>query len=780
MLYHSFLSDPNREISATRARVASGILWSAIATGGAFLILRVSGFPGLSQLGTLVACGLLFGAILILSVFLLPIASHWRKRRGNLYAPLLPAFTRRPGFAGWATAAILVLTLAGWVYRRPVMDYTGDALQPANSQAYSALQEMERELNRSQEPFIALVRGATVEEVYARLKALDGALTNSVARQEIASFVLPTLLWPQGEAQQTNRATAGWLAGQTNNLRQAALAGGFSTNALVLSEAILRVWDRAAHTKGVFWPTNELSQWILQRVVAQDSNGLFAMGAIYPLPHTSAGAAEWAKSLPQEQTWLTGWQPLSGELLRMMTGRAVAILVSVVILLTICLRLAFGRWLEVALGFVALALSGLFLCAIMQVAGWSWNLLNVMALPLLLGAGVDYAILMQLAMRRHKGDIVEVHREIGVALALSCLTAAIGFGSLAWAGNGGLASLGRICSVGICCAGFVSIFLLPFWWTRPAEEAGPSRAYNAAFWSAGLTVARWIPRAALVPCARWGGWVYWRIRPDRRNTVIDNLLPVVGGNREQAEAACRRLFLNFGEKVVDLLKCEAGCPTEAMIDQLVNAAIVLDAHNRKDGLLLVTPHLGNWEFGGYILAARNIKLHVVTLAEPGRALTEVRAEARARSGIETIVIGEDPFAFVQIIKLLQEGAVMALLLDRPTPTTTTEVELFGRPFRAALAAADLARASGCALVPVFILRGEKGYHVELQPPMAYERAELSDRAARQKLTQQIMRVFEPYIRRNPDQWYHFVPMWPNVKARPQAVLPTPQNVSLAK
>jgi predicted RND superfamily exporter protein len=113
VLYHSFLSDPNREISATRARVASGILWSAIATGGAFLILRVSGFPGLSQLGTLVACGLLFGAILILSVFLLPIASHWRKRRGNLYAPLLPAFTRRPGFAGWATAAILVLTLAG-------------------------------------------------------------------------------------------------------------------------------------------------------------------------------------------------------------------------------------------------------------------------------------------------------------------------------------------------------------------------------------------------------------------------------------------------------------------------------------------------------------------------------------------------------------------------------------------------------------------------------------------------------------------------------------------
>ena len=34
--------------------------------------------------------------------------------------------------------------------------------------------------------------------------------------------------------------------------------------------------------------------------------------------------------------------------------------------------------------------------------GWSWNLLNLMAVPLILGTGVDYGIFMQLALRRHQ------------------------------------------------------------------------------------------------------------------------------------------------------------------------------------------------------------------------------------------------------------------------------------------------------------------------------------------------------------------------------------------
>ena len=79
----------------------------------------------------------------------------------------------------------------------------------------------------------------------------------------------------------------------------------------------------------------------------------------------------------------------------------------------------------------------------MAVAGWSWNLLNLMAVPLILGTGVDYSIFMQLALRRHGGDLVLVRRSIGRALLLCGGTAMAGFSSLAWSSNPGMASLGQ-------------------------------------------------------------------------------------------------------------------------------------------------------------------------------------------------------------------------------------------------------------------------------------------------------------------------------------------------
>jgi predicted RND superfamily exporter protein len=99
----------------------------------------------------------------------------------------------------------------------------------------------------------------------------------------------------------------------------------------------------------------------------------------------------------------------------------------------------------------------------MRLAGWEWNLMNLMAIPLLVGAGLDYSIHVQLALDRHNGDISEMRRSVGRALFLCAATTCTGFGSLAWAGNPGLASLGMVCASGIFSAYLVAVWLLPTW-----------------------------------------------------------------------------------------------------------------------------------------------------------------------------------------------------------------------------------------------------------------------------------------------------------------------------
>jgi lauroyl/myristoyl acyltransferase len=92
-----------------------------------------------------------------------------------------------------------------------------------------------------------------------------------------------------------------------------------------------------------------------------------------------------------------------------------------------------------------------------------------------------------------------------------------------------------------------------------------------------------------------------------------------------------------------------------------------------------------------------------------------------------------------------------------------EVKLFGRNFSASIAAAELARASGCAIVPGYIVRRGGDFFAQMLPEINYDRAAVGNRDARIGLTQEILRAFEPAIRQHHTQWFHFVPIWPETE-----------------
>jgi KDO2-lipid IV(A) lauroyltransferase len=241
--------------------------------------------------------------------------------------------------------------------------------------------------------------------------------------------------------------------------------------------------------------------------------------------------------------------------------------------------------------------------------------------------------------------------------------------------------------------------------------------------------------------------------------VIENLIPVLHGSREAAEQLATKLFQQFAGKLVDLWRFEAGLPMDNLFSELTGWDYFLAAQKTGRGVLLVTPHLGNWEFGAPLLTQHGFKLNVITLVEPGHGLTELRQAARARWGIQTLVIGRDPFAFVEIIRRLEAGATVALLIDRPPKSSAIDVELFGQKFSASIAAAELARATNCEILPVYLPRIGEAYAAHILPPVGYDRPTLRDREARRQLTQRILSALEPAIREYAGQWYHFVPVW---------------------
>ncbi len=487
VLYQESRSHPELSLQQIRHEAQAGIIWSAITTSGAFFLLNLSGLPGLGQLGSLVGIGILIAAVVMLFGFLPPLLPKTRRQStesradsermapdarptANFLAAPRPA-DRRIVFVSLAALGGLGLFLC---FFPPLFDHSAEALRPRNSPAYAAVEEIKVALGRGEEPLWVLVPGRTEAEVLDRLKVAEKDLERAASNGLIAHFTLPISLWPDPKNQALNRETARLLLPQRGPMRIAALDFGFSSNALVLTDSIFDTWQAAATQSSIFWPTNPVSRWIFNKVTARDDQGLLALGLVYPgkgetteraVVRSQESIETLGASLKRDGIILSGWAVLSSSMFQMVQKEFPRVLVPIFLLVIVSLWLAYRNLKEVLLSVATLVFSGLFLFAVMRLCGWSWNLMNLMALPLLLGMGVDFSIHIQLALRRYRGDTAAVRSSIGRALLLAGSTTVAGFGSLMFSSNAGMVSLGLVCATGIICSMLVAIYLLPSWWS---------------------------------------------------------------------------------------------------------------------------------------------------------------------------------------------------------------------------------------------------------------------------------------------------------------------------
>lgn len=485
--YQEALAHPRLSVPEIRRAIAPSILWAAIITMSAFLVLNLGDLPGLGQLGSLVAIGVGLAALVMVMIYLPPLFPDRRRPPpGDTPPPwwtyFIPPQLGSGGFqmaAAQPTPALLVtgLTLLAaclvLCFHRPGLDRSGNALRPQRGEAEAALDEIKVEMGLPPDPLWLIVSGHREGEVYDRLATAEGLLSQAVSNHWISAYLLPSAMWPRAEFQVLNRTTAAELARLGPAFREAALAEGFNTNALVLTEQLVQTWGRAAASTGVVWPTNEVSQWLLKRFVARTPDDWLVMGLIYPATNKveTASLTGLSTRLAGHHAYLSGWELLGAATLERVRAKLWQVVTPMVVLVLASLWFAFRRATEIILGAAVLLMSGVCLLAIMALAGWSWNLLNLMAVPLILGTGVDYTIFIQLALRRHGGDHAVVRRSVGRALLLCGATTMAGFGGLAWSSYPGMASLGKVCAVGVGANMLISVYLLPAWWTAVNRRA---------------------------------------------------------------------------------------------------------------------------------------------------------------------------------------------------------------------------------------------------------------------------------------------------------------------
>lgn len=290
-----------------------------------------------------------------------------------------------------------------------------------------------------------------------------------------------------------------------------------------------------------------------------------------------------------------------------------------------------------------------------------------------------------------------------------------------------------------------------------------------AFYQLGAFLAK---RMSL-PAARRASAVVGRLacifqRRNRRN-VYENLAIAFGDRFSPRELKRLRMkiYQNFSIFVADFLKLPE-IEQENLSDWLTEESIeklrsIGELARRGESVVLFTAHLGHWELGAASLALLGFPLWVPVGPHPSRLVTRFFNSRRRGRGLSVVSLD----GVHQLFRGLARDRLAAIVGDRDLTGQGIPVRFLGRTVSAPAGYAFLARKLGAKIIPGFLLLGEDGrYDLHLADPVIPGTSD-DEEADVRHCVERCLAIVEEYVRRFPEQWYVFRPVWRTENQRTQ-------------
>ena len=277
-------------------------------------------------------------------------------------------------------------------------------------------------------------------------------------------------------------------------------------------------------------------------------------------------------------------------------------------------------------------------------------------------------------------------------------------------------------------------------------------------------LAGWIlgglPTLLVTAMARLAGKLAFELMGKVRRNTIANMSVVLGrpGTDPVVKALARESVAQYAEHSIDLLRFhqDSHFDLRRRVKSIEGWENVVDARKLKRGGIFVTAHFGNWDVAGATVAF-DYPLTVIQETFSNPEANELLRRVRADKNVNAVQLG---YAARPALRALRRNEYLGVVADRPTPGEGVEVSFFGRRTYVPAGTAKLAIRTGAPIVVGGAIRNpDQTYSAVAYPPI-YTDSERSPNASVEGITQAVMGNIEAMIRRRPDQWYMFRPMWP--------------------
>lgn len=274
-------------------------------------------------------------------------------------------------------------------------------------------------------------------------------------------------------------------------------------------------------------------------------------------------------------------------------------------------------------------------------------------------------------------------------------------------------------------------------------------------------IAPLVPPPAGYRAAELLGGILWRLSP-LRGTVQANLSHIVGEAPEspRVRALARQVYRNQGKNYFDLLRVASMSRQEILrtVRGTTGTEHLDQALARGRGVVLVSAHYGNFDLAGQVLALRGYQVTAVAEHLRPERLFRYISGVRASHGLRFIPI-DAPLR--PIFRALHANEIVGLALDRNVTDEGRDVLFCGRPARLPDGYLKLALRTGAALIVAFCHRlPDNTFFIHVEPEIQLQRTGDTERDVQANLPP-VLSVFEAYLRRHPEQWVYFQPVWPS-------------------
>lgn len=446
-----------RSAKSLRRHLGSSIWWAGATTALVFLSLNLGSFPGLGEMGLLVALGVLSGCFIMLYFFgrVVPARGELEERSRRWSLP--HGFGLGVGVLV-PLGGVVILLLSGL----PDWQMNFHPFRLRESPAIAAWQQYDEKVRRSSAVPI-VVTAESPQELRERLAEAERqcqSLLTEGALAGVRSFA-PMMAHPDFQRENMKRIRRA--VNSSERVVGALQEAGFSEQGCVLTKTLLAAWSGYVEAEGewVDRPSSPWVSWIVQRI-SRGGEGSFA--ALLSVTPSDPHSRDWIEQLDGPHLAVASYGALGGVLNTRVKADLRRVGWPMVGIILVMLSLVYRNWRDVVLTLHCLLTSAAILLMASHGGLLEWNSFNVFAVLILLGTGLDYSIHTILALRREGGDLSAVWAGVGKGLLFCGASSVIGFGSLAFASAHGLASLGLVCAVGMAVNTLVAVWFLPHWY----------------------------------------------------------------------------------------------------------------------------------------------------------------------------------------------------------------------------------------------------------------------------------------------------------------------------